>query len=462
MMSSTRRSIAVIVAVLCASAAFGASVDFGGNLFNSSGYGNYPTINVSPAGSGLTQNDVGNLWFQAALSDSILFSLQLGAAYNLTPLPTPPVTKLFVDADVASLQGTFTAPQAGLSLFRFTLGRTTFTDFTGLVLNHKADGFSLGFDYPALSVDVSAAYTGLVNKGASTITVSKADASDSTSAGVYFAPPRLIQSIQVVFPSLAGQELSLGSIFQEDMRGTPLDLTGTKGLVSVGQTTFNPGQGGPVNTQYYGVGVDGMVVSALYYKVYSYFQVTQDVTYSQTAGAYQPAQSYGLLAGGEVHYYMPKVFFSAIGSRLLYVSGDASATSVYEGNASTGLSNFTPISRGTLDYVFSPFLTNVFVGEASYSLKPLAWMGGDFAESVQTAVKADVYARATTGAISEPGILSGNSEAYLGTEADLTVNFRPFSDVGVTAWGGVFFPGAAFGTSAATQFKAGLDVSLSF
>jgi hypothetical protein len=446
--------------VLSTAPAFPGSIDFGGSVLNSSGLGNYPNPGAAGASAAFAQRNVGSLWFQAAFDDFLLFNAQIGSAFTTYAYGTPPQL-FYVDADLFNLQGTFPTPQEGLALFRFTLGRAPFSDFTGLVLNHKADGFLFEFQYPDSALTFSAAYTGLVSKGASTITLSKADIADVSNASVIFAPPRLVEMVSFSVFSLLGQKVTLSAIFQEDMRDTVLDLAspGTSNIVTAGSTTFDAAKGGGVNTQYAGLGMSGTIVSALYYDVYSYLEALQELAFS--GGAYKSTTSFGLMAGGSLRYYANNLLFSVFGARIIYVSGDPASTTTYEGNVGQ-FSAFAPISRPTLSSVFSPQLTNILLAEASYSLKPLSFLGSDIASSVEVRILADVYFRPTPGAISEPGIPAGNTDLYLGTESDVSVNFRPLSDVTLSLWGGLFFPGAAFGPSPAMQYKSGLDIALAF
>ena len=55
-----------------------------------------------------------------------------------------------------------------------------------------------------------------------------------------------------------------------------------------------------------------------------------------------------------------------------------------------------------------------------------------------------MFFRATEGAISEQGKINTSSDKkYLGTEIDLGINFRPFSDFGIGFKGGVYIPPTA-------------------
>jgi hypothetical protein len=269
-----------------------------------------------------------------------------------------------------------------------------------------------------------------------------------------------VQLLELSVPSLFGQKLTVSVILQEDMRDTVLDLAGLgkTDIVTAGSATLQPDMGGPVNTQYFGLGASGEIVPSLFYDLYSYLETGSVLAY--TGASYQQSFFFSALAGGGIRWYLPSLLFSVLGGKLLYVSGDPSATTVVE-DGTSGFSAFTPISRATLNLVFSPQVSNIVRAEASWSVKPLTPLGGAAADSLQVALQADAYLRPTPGAISL-GVQPGNTDLYLGTETDLTATFRPFSDLGLTLAGGVFFPGSAFGAGAPLEYRVGADLTFSF
>jgi len=452
-MRLVRHLLAVSFAMIIAISANAGSVDFGGSLFNLTGVGNSSGASSDPGSTtGFVQEDVLKGWFQANLNDNLSFNFQLDGTFNTAPILPFNTTLFYLNADLLNLHGSYPLPNGALRLMQFTVGRLMLSDFTTMVVSHEVDGVFLDFEFPAVSVNVSAGYTGLVTKGASTIELSKSDLNDYANSGVNFASPRLVELVQASLLSLPGQRISVAAILQQDLRGSPLDLANgsAESLVSEGSTTLDPSKGGRVNTQYFGMGMSGSIVGKLYYDVFSYLETGQELFYQ--GGSYQNLFFLGLLSGGGVRVLLPDILSSIIAARMYYASGDPNAGTATEG-ATQSFSVFTPITRPILDNVFSPQLSNLVVLEASYSLKPLS--------NLQTSLQADVYFRSTAGAISEPGVPAGTGY-YLGTETDLSVNFNIFSDLGSSLWGGVFFPGSAFGSGAGVQFKAGLDVSVNF
>ena len=454
--------LASTLSITLAVSAGAQSVDYGGSIFNLTGVGNSSGASAEPGGSpGLVQEDVLKGWFQASLDSNLSINFQFDATYNTAPILPFNTTLLFANADLLNLHGNYQFQNASLRVLQFTVGRLLLSDFTSLVVSHEADGVFLDIELPTVSVNVSAGYTGLVTKGASTIELSKSDLNDYADSDVNFASPRLVELAQVAFLGLPGQRISLSAILQQDLRGGPLDAANgsAETLVKEGSTTLEPTLGGRVETQYFGAGMSGSISGKLYYDVFSYLETGEELFFKN--GSYENLSFFGLLAGGGVRVPLPGFLSSSVATRVYYASGDANASTVIEG-ATQSFSIFTPISRPLLDNVFSPQLSNLIVVEASFTVKPLSNLGAGLPQRLQTVLQADAYFRPTTGPISEPGIPSSSTSNYLGTEADLSINFNPLSDLGFSVWGGTFFPGSAFGSGAKVQYKTGLDATLTF
>ena len=445
----------LLFAILPAGLAIAGTFDFGGTVANSTGF----TMGGEPFA--LSQRDSANLWLQATAGEGFSFTTQ--GSYTFT-LERP----YLFDIDRLALDLSATEVARGPSQFRFSLGRLGISDFTSQVLSHRADGMSFDFQYPQLEVIFSLGYTGLLLKPTSAIFLSKADIADITNPNVFFATPRLLGLLQISVPAVLGQTITLSGVFQQDMRDTLFDLatSGSTELLAEGSTTFAPAKGGPVNTQYVGLGLGGPIFGPLYYNGYFYLQSGRMLAWNASTSAYGYAPTLAWLGGGGIQLYLTGFLSSVVGVKGLWASGDATANSPVEGSGSAGSSLFLPISRSPSGIVFSPQLSNMAIVEASYSLKPFAWLGKGILERLQTVVKGLVFFRPTIGAISEPGIDPSSQGLFLGSEADVVVNFRPLSDFGISFSGGVYFPAntpvGAFLASRVMQYKAGLDMSFSF
>ncbi len=70
------------------------------------------------------------------------------------------------DFDVLSFTFVFQNPAPDLKSLKWTVGRYSMTEPTGLILDHAGDGFKLDFDYGPLALVASIGYTGLIMRRA--------------------------------------------------------------------------------------------------------------------------------------------------------------------------------------------------------------------------------------------------------------------------------------------------------
>ena len=99
----------------------------------------------------------------------------------------------------------------------------------------------------------------------------------------------------------------------------------------------------------------------------------------------------------------------------------------------------------------------------AYSLKPLSFLSVAVLDNFQAVLSGLLFFRTTDGPISEGGLAAGSTGKYLGTEIDLELRFRPFSDLGLAATTGIFFPSAAFAAPLDTaRFEQEIEFSFSF
>lgn len=110
---------------------------------------------------------------------------------------------------------------------------------------------------------------------------------------------------------------------------------------------------------------------------------------------------------------------------------------------------------------------NIIFSRLSYSIKPLSDLENSVLSNIQMELTDLTYFRSTAGAISESGINGTSDSLYLGTEIDGTVNFRPYSDLGISISSGVFIPnngtdGAFVESLRGIEFLARAGISFSF
>jgi hypothetical protein len=260
--------------------------------------------------------------------------------------------------------------------------------------------------------------------------MSWADASsDST-----LAPPRLLEMLQVELPETLGrQSLVVAVVAQQDLRSEDQ-------LLQEGPSPEFSNMGGRLSTEYLGVALRGPLAASLHYDLFGYLGTGRMLSYSNIDVAYSYEWVVAGLVGAGIRFFKEQWLSSNAEMRLLLATGDADfADNFIEGNREGLATVFLTISQPELNLLFSPRLGNLFLAEASYSLKPMAVL--------QAVLKATLFLRATLGPISDYRADSASSSRYLGTEIDLFTRLRLFSDLGLAFTVGVFLPGGAFQTT---------------
>ena len=313
------------------------------------------------------------------------------------------------DLDAAKLSGRFPGSPDPDSEFAFDAGRFIFSDFTGYILNDKADGLRLEWNFPFTTVALAAAYTGWVIKPNTTVMMSQSDAIDSLDSEIYYAPPRLIETLLLHVPeAFLGQDLRITWIAQQDLRRE--------------EDYLLPGD--KVNTYYFGVGADGPVLKNLFYDIFGF------------AGMGTIAHDTHIFSGffgAGLKYYRQDALSTRYEMRVLYAGGEKGAARFYSDIGRTESSQFLPISKRDTGIVFSPRMSNIAMLELGYALKPL--------EPLQIDIRGFGFWRAATGPISESGVdQTDRDNRFLGLELDTRAEWRFYSDFGVTAGLGLFLP----------------------
>ncbi|MCF7947831.1 MAG: hypothetical protein K9M94_04485 [Spirochaetia bacterium] len=350
------------------------------------------------------------IWLNTRFSENASLRTEAKYQFNLD-------RSFFADLSQFVFTGTHPVETETLtSRISYRLGRFNFADFTGYVLDHNLDGSEIEVELPWGTFSAGAGYTGLTFVPNSRILLTQSDIGVHLSApsnGYATAPPKTIERLALALPQLLlEQDVSVSIIAQQDLQQE-------SDLLSPNDRIF---------TEYLGLGIAGSMARDLYHRLYGYFNYGH--------GAYS---TLAYLAGGELTYYMEDFNYSRLKLSGVYSSGDPEQGSYYGGYSGSDYSNhFIPLShREQFGIVFSPSPGNLSVGEFSYSIKPLSSV---YAGELQIELSGLSFIRSTTGAISEPGVSTTSDQLYLGSEADLRLKYRPFSDLGITLSGGVFMP----------------------
>lgn len=323
----------------------------------------------------------------------------------------------------------------------YRIGRFRFSDSGSFILNSPGDGVRLSFPGKRLPVTVGAGFTGLVFNDSSAISMTAADEYENLDDDAVLASPRLIQYVSGRYNDLS-EEISLyfSLVGQEDLRSDDFI------------EDYVPGTG-QLHTQYALLGIDGRITPDLFYSVSGTLQTGQYL---------KPSDTYNYLAGMghvSVEYYPDLDMTPALSLELLCSSGDSwssrSAWLTVKDDADDMLHRFTPVSKSTKGYVYAAQPGNLIYADLSTSLKPV--------DTVQVVLSSITYFRAVDGPVSDTTITeSDGDDLYLGEEIDFTVNWRPYSDLGLALNSGLFIPNGAVITDDDPRYSIGGYLSFSF
>ncbi|MDC7125102.1 MAG: hypothetical protein PQJ46_06025, partial [Spirochaetales bacterium] len=392
--------------------------------------------------------------------------------------------------------GIYTDLEYGPSLILTTLGRFSTSDFSTKVFSQKLDGFSANFNYSAVELTLTAgttafmfADTGNILTDSTTTIMSKTDATqNSNTVSLYeyilnndsvtlLDNPRAVQIATFTLPELVlKQSFTFSFVAQEDLRTMISALKNYSGatesyeLLQAGEETYYANKGGAVNTQYFGAGISGSFLPMFYHNIFYYFGTGSSLSYledssSSTGYSYQYTTIISHMAGFTIDYFMPSIFNSRISLGVVFGTGDSDATSYYEGNTEGYYNQFTAITSGGGGLIFTPGVSNIISGSLSYSIKPFQDLPLPVIDNMQIALSYLPFFRIVDGPTSVSEISSSYSGNYLGSEIDLGLYLRPFSDLGASLQLGYFIPKSdAFAGSDLEDpsFLAKLNVSLSY
>lgn len=333
----------------------------------------------------------------------------------------------FLDIEILRYGFRWKGNDPDLPSVNINLGRFVFSDQTSYILSHTLDGIELGFHYPSVKVWYSMGYSGLLWN--SSLNPSYVDTILAESE--ILGSPRLVLMTGTVLPSFGGQSVSLEALYQADLRKSDSVFENYREL-----TPEQVRGGGLLDTYYLSLKLRGTLA---FLRNFSY-----GLSYIYNGGAsmsvpegenyYTYSDISAHLAEARIEKFFPDLFNSYISWIFLYSSGDEDFVRYREGNTQGAAGYFIPLTSSSSGIVFTPGPGNLIKNELVFSLKPH--------NNLQTALNIISFIRPSVGPLEEPGLDPSFERGYMGSEADITVNYRPFSDLGVSFTGGFYFPGA--------------------
>ena len=305
-------------------------------------------------------------------------------------------------------------------LFSFKVGRFTWQDPSHVIAQGRFDGAEVFFSFGKIRLGASVLYTGFLFKDTADINVSPTDTTDYAAAldwsdfgNTYFAPRRLMAAVYGEFP---GFPSGMGHLYAGLMAQFDLSNADER-----------------FHTQYL------LVRHTLVIKDFDIaIAGVMELEHTEADGL-RPAFAVTLEGGWQV----PGMLSDRLSLGFSWASGDGTSTAA-----------FFPIVREARSYVLESVFSGIMIINAAYKVRLLS--------SLSAEVGGSYFIRTDATSFTAPYL---EDDSYpLGLELDTSVVWVPFSDLSVSAKGGVFLPrtGTAWAADAPVFWRITLGAFFSF
>lgn len=351
----------------------------------------------------------------------------------------------------------------------FWIGRSELREFSSQVLATRLDGAQVNLRFPPFDVRLGLGTSASLFKSDSTIVLSEEDLEDRTvdedfsRPETLWAPPRLVGVLDAGW-RLEGTDLMVRTALlgQADLRpGAPAD-----GAMADVRTLER--EGAALHTAYGGLGLEGRLFGPLFWSLRGFALGGQSLTMAgplveskgQQTQVWKTSYLLGGLGTANLSWVQPQLSGLVADLGLRLGSGDPDGAAP-DANRPVSLNSlepslFTgwiPLSRTGGALIFNPQQGNLATAQLTLSLRPHP--------ALQVVSATWAHARVLPAAISEPGLRPGSQELYLGTESNLTLLWRPLSDLGLSLAAGGFWP-SELAMTRSPEFRGQASLTLSF
>ena len=344
-------------------------------------------------------------------------------------------------------------------------GRISVSDPLGLYLSQTVDGFSLGLSGANTGFSLFGGYTGLIFKNSVQFSFTPGDQADDANQANLFAPPRMVAGLAGTFANESQSvRTSVAGILQGDLRS----LVSSERLIPEGASAASGSQDTGLYSTF------ALVPSIQFTLSPQAFWDIHGVIQAGTTQVFVTEyETQTILSGSALTRF---IWFPSRNDRLLFQvqwsSGDGTYRDSFdEGTTLTDSRSFLhlykPLNGPSLGSIFSPKPGNLTWGTVQWSGRPFSSSAGAFGQNASLNASVFTFFRNQPGPVSDSRVSASVTNPYLGTELNLGLNVRPFSDLGFGLNGGIFLPasfsgGSMEGNAALIEAKLGGFFSLRF
>jgi hypothetical protein len=403
---------AAILAVLLCLAASLAAVDFGLELENTSAFQGHDNVLFS-------QRDTATAWFSATGED---YQVRVEGFYKFLgdfrlDAPGSMVSPYRFDLSDTYLQLQFPDLLGKGSLSMLQVGRFNFADSSTRIINGLSDGLFFRYNYATLELSLQSGFTGLTAQQDANIVLSATDYADyqnpDPNARPYFAPNRIFVGLKAKALELFERhDLAFELFGQFDLRPTDAMHTG-----------------------YAELSAEGRPLQWFKWRVYAIGELWGDAR-----------SSVSMAAGGRAQLSFPALLGLVAVANVDWASG-----------SELPFRQFGPLYQGQVAQIYPLVFADSLTFSLNAAVRP--------ASGLMVGATGYALLRASANAPTDPAFPAGATSPYLGTEADLNIDWTVSSEFKVGLKGGAFFPNTAadaYGPAALPRWLGSFQARLTF
>jgi hypothetical protein len=335
--------------------------------------------------------------------------------------------------------------------FQASVGRKYFNLGTGTVLNGRGDGVELGVNTKYINIKALGAWTGWLAKDDNPYGLSDRDI--STGAKRVFAGGSLSTSMfnQTLY-AFGLAQFDFGKE-QYNYNNLLFYYAGPGGPNADGMTYYNTRT--RYQSQYYGAGLEGVIVSGLSYSGEFIAETGKSYSYDPLLSNIRSKKNIMAFAGiAKVEYYLNVLLKPVFTAEYAFGSGDPNRDDyrLPTGNRygkDTGFIYFGTFVGG---YALKPSLGNMHVISASAAVSPCSWSKIYSLKNMTVIGRYLYYMKHRAQAGINTGLDATKFEREIGHGVDASLRWQIFSDFSFFTNYGLFIPGKAFGYSIKWQY----------
>ena len=342
------------------------------------------------------------------------------------------------DVDILRYRGVFPGAVGNDSVFQAEGGRIYFSDPTGMVLSHPADGISLKFLYPGLRILAAGGYTGLLLNPSSDIRMTSIDMSeeDLDDSDHFFGPEKMFLQSTLTIPELWWLDsMSFFGLAVFDLR--------------------DESEGAVMNSQYLGFHSKRGYGRNVYQDLFFILQYA-----SLKLPDVEDRNALGILFGLRLNYFRESFYGSNLKFGLTAAPPDVSIDDFVD--VPFGVLGFVPMNNPDLGNSVSPTLSGLGLIEAEYSFRPFYKNSSETASAIQPFAGIRGFFRTYSVSVDWIDTDTDSDSLYIGTELEAGLIWRIFSDLGLELNGAYFLPAGAASDDMESIFAFRTNLSFSF